>query len=59
MRAKPNKDRDAETPNGIRRKDWARVHQCAVAIANAVLADDEPFGYSATRASSRRSVTST
>ena len=36
-----NKEPEGETFDGIRRQDWARVHECAVNIANAALADDE------------------
>lgn len=36
----PNIDSEAGTPDGISREDWAHIHQCAVDIANAALADD-------------------
>lgn len=34
---------EGATPDGISREDWAQVHQCAVDIANAALADDAPW----------------
>ncbi len=37
----PNGESEAATPDGITREDWAHVHQCAVDIAKAAMADDD------------------
>jgi hypothetical protein len=37
----PNMESETGTSDGISREDWAHVHQCAVDIANAALADDD------------------
>ena len=47
MGTMPNEEPGATTSDGISREDWARVHRCAVDIANA--ADDDAASQQATR----------
>ena len=44
----PNMESEAGTPDGISREDWAHVHQCAVDVANAGLADDDAASQAST-----------
>lgn len=44
----PNMESEAGTPDGMSREDWAHVHQCAVDIANAALADDDAASQAST-----------